>query len=103
MDLEAPVRIAHLIGKNATVTGLKVKGRGSLNVCLVEFYQEGEPGIRHKELFFHLPNYEQSKTLPPRKGDFKLSGFDFCEVKVLTGSLLPGDEISLAYNLVKDK
>ena len=102
MNQNSLVEIAHLKGEKAIVTGLKVEGNGMLFACLLGFYNAGEREANHKELFFHLPGYEQSKYLPPRREGFSISGFDFCEIKILTGSLSPGDEILLHYRQVND-
>lgn len=101
MSQKSPVDVSSLKGKKIVATGLSVDGSGMLFACLLAFYNAGEPGARHKELFFHLPNYEQSKHLPPRTKNFSISEYDFCEVKILTGSLAPGDGLLLSYEIMQ--
>jgi hypothetical protein len=97
LDRNATTSLINLRGKGVLAKGLQVVGSGTLFVCLLEFYNEGESAWQHQELFFHLPVYKSSKLLPPRQKDFNIGRFDYCKVKILTGSLHPEDEILLSY------
>ena len=99
LDNNLSADIRHLKGQNAFARGLNINGKGTLFVCMVAFYNENEVMAQHQELYFHKPEYMSAKQVPARKSDFSISKYDYCSVKILTGSLSPGDEILLSYEI----
>lgn len=96
---EQAIPISHLKGGKAIASHLQIKGKGTIFVCLLAFYKDGQDKeAHHEELFFNTPDFRQSTSLPARKKDFDISPYDFCRVKMLTGNIWPEDEISLVYN-----
>jgi hypothetical protein len=97
LNRHEPEKIAHLRGQNAIAGKLHVSGRGTLFVCLLAFYNEGEHHTKHKELYFRHDDYKSAKEIPAVKNGFNISEYDYCVIRILTGSLHPDDEIFLSY------
>jgi hypothetical protein len=97
LNQHEPVKIAHLRGQNAVARKLHVSGKGTLFVCLLAFYNEGEHHTKHKELYFRHVDYTSAKEIPPVNKGFAISDYDYCIIRILTGSLSPEDEIFLSY------
>jgi hypothetical protein len=100
LNRNSPAAIAYLRGKNACADHLHIVGKGTLFVCLLAFYNEGDHPARHRELYFYNPAYVSSKKLPAKVSGFNISEYDYCAISILTGSAEPGDEIYLRYKII---
>lgn len=101
LDRKVPIEITALQGKKIAPIALCVEGAGKILACLVGFYKKGDSVAKHEEIFFHLPDYRQSQTLPAPLHQMDISAYDTCEIKILSGSLHSADEVVFIYKIIR--
>jgi hypothetical protein len=94
---QSRAEIGHLKGEKAVVTGLQVEGKGKIFFCLLNFFNEGDTEPLLKDLYFANPDFASAQVLLPRTRDFKISGYDFCTIKIINGTIEANDNILLTY------
>jgi hypothetical protein len=84
--------ISHLNAHDVFVTGITLKGSGSLRSCLLTFSKEKDYSIGQKDLFFFE---KREGILVPHKKSVALDQFRFCGILILTGDVGQEDELIL--------
>ena len=74
---------------------IELKGKGSLESCMITFLRNGERVAAGKDVLFVKPLHQKSQTLLPHLKKFLVSDFDLCSVEIFGGNILDGDEIIL--------